>query len=175
MFYYLNKDLYERFFLKIVSKFKNYCPISIGSIDVRYDNKNPAELYVGTTWELLTSGKYIQSGSTALSTGGSNSVSISKANLPAIKVQLESFSVTTQPHRHEEGSGHYATGKFGHISDTSVRRNTGDDRSVVRNYTSTDSGANTGTASPYTQNLGNGTALSIQPAYITLKFWKRLT
>lgn len=160
---------------EIDTKFKNYCPISVGSIDIRYDNKNPAELYAGTTWELLTAGKYIQSGSTALQQGGSNSVSISKANLPAIKVQLESFSVTTQPHRHEEGSGHYATGKFGHISDTSVRRNTGDDKSVVRNYTSTDSGANTGTASPYTQNLGNGTALSIQPAYITLKFWKRLT
>ena len=33
----------------------------------------------------------------------------------------------------------------------------------------------TSSASPYTQALGNGTALSIQPNYITLKFWKRLT
>ena len=160
---------------ELVTKFKNYCPISVGSIDVRYDNTNPAELYSGTTWQLLTAGKYIQTGNTPLSTGGSNSVAIVKANLPAIKIQLESFSVTTQPHKHEEGSGHYATGKFGHISDTSVRRNTGDDRGVVRNYTSTDGGANTGTASPYTQNLGSGTTLSIQPSYITLKFWKRLS
>lgn len=30
-------------------------------------------------------------------------------------------------------------------------------------------------ASPYTETLGSGTALSIQPVYITLKFWKRLS
>ena len=41
--------------------------------------------------------------------------------------------------------------------------------------TSTDGGANTGTASPSTESLGSGTPLSIQPSYITLKFWKRLT
>ena len=36
-------------------------------------------------------------------------------------------------------------------------------------------GQNTGTASPSTEVLGSGTAINIQPAYITLKFWKRLT
>ncbi len=41
--------------------------------------------------------------------------------------------------------------------------------------TSTDGGQNTGTASPNTEALGSNTALSIQPSYITLKFWKRLT
>ena len=85
---------------EIDTKFKNYCPISVGSIDIRYDNKNPAELYSGTTWELLASDKYIRTGATPLTTGGSNSISIAKANLPAVKVQLESFSVTTQPHTH---------------------------------------------------------------------------
>ncbi len=34
---------------------------------------------------------------------------------------------------------------------------------------------NTGSISPSTETLGSGTALSIQPAYITLKFWKRLS
>ena len=34
---------------------------------------------------------------------------------------------------------------------------------------------NTSSASPYTEVLGSGTAISIQPSYITLKFWKRLT
>lgn len=36
-------------------------------------------------------------------------------------------------------------------------------------------GENTGIASPYTETLGNGTSISIQPTYITLKFWKRLS
>lgn len=42
-------------------------------------------------------------------------------------------------------------------------------------YTNEAGGENTGTASPSTEALGDGTALNIQPAYITLKFWKRLT
>jgi hypothetical protein len=33
----------------------------------------------------------------------------------------------------------------------------------------------TSNASPYTEVLGNGTPLAIEPSYITLKFWKRLS
>ena len=36
-------------------------------------------------------------------------------------------------------------------------------------------GGTTGTVSPLTETMGNGTPLTIQPQYITLKFWKRLT
>ena len=140
----------------------------MGSIDVRYDNKNPAELYPSTTWELISQDKYIKSGSIALQTGGSNSISISKANLPNVKLKVDSFSVTTQPHTHDvndisfnnhaySGGGGGRFGSGGKITTTS------------------NGGGTTGTASPYTENLGNGTALSIQPTYITLKFWKRLT
>ena len=53
-----------------------------------WNNTNPAELFSGTTWELLTTGKYIQSGSTALQTGGNNSVSIAKDNLPNITLRV---------------------------------------------------------------------------------------
>lgn len=139
-----------------------------------WNNTNPAELFSGTTWELITAGKYIQSGSTALSTGGSNSVSIAKANLPNIKLKVDSFSVTTSDHTHtfqirmdaDEGGGgpYYGTPGNGHYG--SVK---------TSNPTSSAGGGNTGTASPSTENLGSGAALSIQPAYITLKFWKRLT
>ena len=70
-----------------------------------YNNTNPAEIYSGTTWELLATDKYLKTTTgTPLSTGGSNSFAISKANLPAVKIQLESFSVTTQPHKHTIGS-----------------------------------------------------------------------
>ena len=158
---------------EIDTKFKNYCPISIGSIDVRYDNKNPAELYTGTTWELLTAGKYIQSGSTALNTGGSNSISISKANLPNVKLKVDSFSLTTSAHTHSltlrtrYGSGGYNKNPGWSGTD-------GDLGATTANTTSA-GGQNTGTASPSTESLGSGTALTIQPAYITLKFWKRLS
>ena len=154
---------------EIDTKFKNYCPISVGSIDVRYDNKNPAELYSGTTWELLASDKYIRTGTIALSTGGSNSVSIAKANLPNVKLKVDSFSLTTQAHNHGitigNGNGDYSNrGSW-----------LGNGANVKTMYSNNGGGQNTGTASPSTEALGSGTAISIQPAYITLKFWKRLT
>ena len=65
-----------------------------------YTNTNPAELYNGTTWELITSDKYIRTGATALQTGGSNSVAIVKANLPNVKLKVETFNVTVDSHYH---------------------------------------------------------------------------
>lgn len=155
---------------KIDTKFKNYCPISVGSIDVRYDSKNPAELYNGTTWELITTGKYILSSDTALQVGGTNSITISKANLPNIKLKVDTFSLTTQPHNHKI---HVSSG-WNNGTPTCVN---GQTRYESQGYPLTENGGgqNTGTASLSTENLGNGTALVIQPQYITLKFWKRLS
>lgn len=86
---------------EIDTKFKNSVPVPVGAVLTMWNNTDPAELFSGTTWELITAGKYIQSGSTALSTGGSNSVSIAKANLPNVKLKVDSFSLTTQPHTHK--------------------------------------------------------------------------
>ena len=176
MFYYLNKDLYERFFLKIVSKFKNY-PVPVGGVLLMYNNINPAELYPNTTWELLATDKYLKTTTgTPLSAGGSNSFSIQKANLPAVKVQLESFSVTTQPHTHTIGS---EIRHNEHLWANSRRYlNAGQNNFDTKDTTDpcgSGGGANTGTASPYTQNLGSGTAISINPTYITIRAWKRLS
>ena len=173
--------MFKNIFL-IVSKFKNYCPMSVGSIDVRYDNKNPAELYPNTTWELLSSDKYIRTGTTPLNTGGSNSITISKANLPNVKLKVDSFSVTTQPHNHIGGWGRAENWSFANHAPYGNKYLKDGHSSVqadwfrlVFPYTSTNGGQNTGTASPSTEILGSGTALSIQPSYIILKFWKRLT
>ena len=151
-----------------------------------WNNTNPAELFSGTTWELIISGKYIQSGNTALQTGGSNSVSIAKANLPNVKLKVDSFSVTTQPHEHlpwiVSSSGSYnEVNGFGNSGNPAI----GAEPNGTHEYKNTNSsntniiklggGQNTGTASPSTEVLGSGTAINIQPAYITLKFWKRLT
>ena len=80
---------------EIDTKFKNLSlvPVPVGGVLAMYNNTNPAELYSGTTWELVTSDKYIRTGNTALQTGGSNSISIGKENLPNIKLQVESFQL----------------------------------------------------------------------------------
>lgn len=167
----------ENYYTKpeIDTKFKNLSlvPVPVGGVLAMYNNTNPAELYSGTTWELVTSDKYIRTGNTALQTGGSNSISISKANLPNIKLKVDSFSLTTSAHTHSltlrtrYGSGGYNKNPGWSGTD-------GDLGATTANTTSA-GGQNTGTASPSTESLGSGTALTIQPAYITLKFWKRLS
>ena len=154
---------------EIDTKFKNYCPISVGSVDVRYDNKNPAELYPSTTWELIASDKYIRTGNTPLQIGGSNSVSILKEHLPNVKLQVSSFAMTTSPHNHGIKSG-------GGFNDATPKYNNGNSHYSwgTTLYTNNGGGQNTGTASPSTETLGNGTPLSIQPTYITLKFLEKI-
>ena len=154
---------------EIDTKFKNYCPISVGSVDVRYDNKNPAELYPSTTWELITSGKYIQTGNTPLSTGGSNSVSITKANLPAIKLQVNSFTLSGNVKVETLNDFSGSTHGGGYYTANSGFQQLGWHSKFIK------TSLTNGTASPLTESLGSGTSLSIQPAYITLKFWKRLS
>ncbi len=79
---------------ELVTKFKNY-PVPVGGVLMMYNTSNPAEIYPNTTWELLANDKYLKTTTgTPLSTGGSNSFTIQKANLPAVKVQLDSFSLT---------------------------------------------------------------------------------
>ena len=53
--------------------------------------------FLGTTWEKIE-GKFLLSTSgngTSGTTGGSNTVTISKANLPNIKLQVDSFSLSS--------------------------------------------------------------------------------
>ena len=153
-----------------------------------YNNTNPAEIYPGTTWELVTAGKYIQSGNTALSTGGSNSVSIAKANLPNIKLKTDTVSATISSHfhrmRYQTSSIAYSDGCGINFSNSVGLIAGAQPGGSVPGFSSTgrggqymeDSGSgNTGSISSSTEVLGSGTALTIQPAYITLKFWKRLT
>ena len=163
---------------QIDTKFKNY-PVPVGGILLMYNSSNPAEIYSGTTWELLATDKYLKTTTgTPLSTGGSNSFAISKANLPAIKIQLESFSVTTQPHTHNlhvMGCTNQGANIHQNAVHTDNEYHGQVDLRTDWNYAKSGGGANTGSASPSTESLGSGTALSIQPEYITLKFWKRLT
>ena len=150
-----------------------------------WNNTNPAELYTGTTWELITSGKYIQTGNTALTIGGSNSVNIGKVNLPAIKLKVDSFSLNVD-HAHEIYGSNALHGDAVGIRNSGWRVGVGGpvQGEGANAYTLTNAKGNqiikntvasTGSASPSTETLGNGTPLNIQPAYITLKFWKRLT
>lgn len=140
-----------------------------------WNETNPTSLYLGTTWELISAGKYIKTGSTALQNGGTNSISIQKANLPNIKLKVDSFSLITQAHNHtiygyysrNDAVFHNTRGGFAFGVDADYTKE------KSNNACLNGGGNSTGTSSPNTEVLGNGTALSIQPEYITLKCWKR--
>ena len=154
-----------------------------------WNNSNPAELFFGTTWELITADKYIRTGNTALTTGGSNSITIQKTNLPNIKLKVDAISATIPLHNHLIfRTAGYATWQ-GDVTATDFISSNGSvsgagyqEYAMAKNSNppnvgkSGDGGAgNTGIISPSTETMGNGTAITMQPQYITLKFWKRLT
>lgn len=134
-----------------------------------YNTSNPAELYPNTTWELLPSDKFLKTGATPLQQGGSNSIKLTKANLPTEKLQVESFSLTTSPHNHTfPGRGNY-------VDNSGVVYAGGIGGGSYTIKTSSVDSMSTSPASPYTTAMGNGTPLSINPEHITVKAWKRLS
>lgn len=165
---------------EIEEKFKNFCPYSIGDIYITTLSTNPATKYLGTTWQKIE-GKFLlsTSGSNASGQiGGSNTKTISKANLPNVKLQVDSFSLTTTKHIH--GLRGNAGGDLGILfQQTNVLAGiqyggTGS-FSTSTNVMAEGGGQNTGAAAPYTSALGSGTPLDITPAYYTVHIWKRLT
>ena len=142
--------------------------------------------FLGTTWEKIE-GRFLlsTSGSNASGqTGGSNTVTISKANLPAVKVQVDSFSLgkgtqeitgqfTAAQHRRLISTGAFSTvAQFSSGFDGAGNYN--DIKTIDFQASRTWTGMST-SASPYTSALGSGTPLDIMPAYYTVHIWKRLS
>lgn len=134
-----------------------------------YNTSNPAELYPNTMWELLPDNKFLKTGSTPLQQGGSNSIKITKANLPAEKLQIESHFHTQPTHVHSistfvfQNSNKYVTSW-----DAGTKY-------VNPGNTNAAGGENTGNSAPYTSVMGSGTPITINPEHITVKAWKRLS
>lgn len=158
---------------EINEKFKNFCPFPVGSVLQMWNETNPTSLYLGTTWELISADKYVKTGDRALQTGGNNSISIQKANLPNIKLKVDSFSLTTQQHDHP-ATVYWGDGwNDDHPNGTTFSTAGAGCSNTNTARTGKSGGQNTGTASPSTEALGSGNAITIQPEFITLKFWKR--
>ena len=169
----------------ISETFKNFCPFKVGDIYLTTNSTNPSSIFLGTTWQKIE-GRFLlgTSGSgTSKATGGSNSKTIAQANLPAVKIQLDSFSLSRGTMNItgsiSEGllntyAGDY-TGAF--IRSSSVGKiATGTYTTYRINFDASKSWTGTtNTAQPQTVNLGSGSALDITPSYYTVHMWLRLT
>ena len=140
--------------------------------------------FLGTTWEKIE-GKFLLSTSgngTSGTTGGSNTVTISKANLPNIKLQVDSFSLSSTNTYISSMRGIFGgSSSRGPVTVTApgespqlrTGASNGSDEGI--RITQSNKSLNTGTASPFTETLGSGTALDITPSFYTVHIWKRLT
>ena len=164
--------------------FKNFCPYAVGDVYVTTSTTNPAIRWTGTTWQKIE-GRFLlgTSGSgVSKQSGGSNSKTITQANLPAIKIQLDSFSlsrgsmeITGQLSALTDRRG-TSLGAFSYGSASGGSFQGGGGREYYIDFKASRSWTGTtNTAQPQTVNLGSGSALDITPSYYTVHMWLRLT
>ena len=171
---------------EIEEKFKNFCPFPVNSIFLSLDNSNPATLFLGTTWEKVEERFLLGSSSTyALgSTGGSATTTLTEANIPRHRHQVDTVSATIPEHIHYiVASGSSTTP----ITATGYLAYHGNDNAWISyqlrqvsspstlGKTSSAGGGSTGAIAPYTNYVGSGTAFNNMPPYLAVNIWKRLT
>ena len=165
--------------------FKNFCPFKVGDIYLTTNSTNPSSIFLGTTWQKIE-GRFLlgTSGSGASkATGGSNSKTIAQANLPGVKIQLNSFSlsrgtmdITGAFYTGHTSTGGYQEGAFYQGKSYGMRISAeGTSGSLIQFQASRAWTGTTNTAQPQTVNLGSGQALDITPSYYTVHMWLRLT
>ena len=165
-------------------KFKNFCPIVVGSLIFLDSTANPATLYPGTTWSKIEN-RFLYATSTPGTTGGRSSVSLALANIPSHNHSAsqgahnhtanhnhsasQSTHTHTQPsHYHHEGRGcweddpnSYGKDYTGSAGSVAHREST----KTIRYRTSSSGGENTGSAQPIvTVNTTNVTTSSATPS-----------
>ena len=173
---------------EIDTKFKNFCPYQIGDIYLTTNSTNPSSTFLGTTWQKIE-GRFLlgTSGSGASkATGGSNSKTIAQANLPNVKLTVNSFSLSRGTQnitgyidkvRVRLNNDFGAGGAFsGSLSTLSGDANSGSAYTTKYDFDASKTWTgSTNSVSPQTSALGSGSALDITPAYYTVHMWLRLT
>lgn len=180
---FLNKELdkIENEIKGIDEKFKNFCPFVIGQVIELANTTNPATLWLGTTWQEITDAftKSVSSNENVGQYAGSHTVTLTKDNLPAASLKINSFSMSINPHKHKIYG--YAFGEIPNKYGINDNRTDGAFQTGPTNCNAMDKvcetagGGNTGTASPVTENMGTGKAIDIKPRHYLVKKWQRLT
>lgn len=158
----------------------------MGDIYVTTNSVNPSTTWLGTTWSKIE-GRFLLGTSNSQATkltGGSMSKTISQANLPNIKLTVDSFSLsrgnmditgtfagyTVRVNSNISGAftSDNATQSGPSSTDNSVEGQNTTTFTASRSWTGT-----TNSVSPQTNSLGSGQALDITPSYYTTHMWLR--
>lgn len=153
----------------------------VGQVIELANTTNPASLWLGTTWQEITDAftKSVSSNESVGQYAGSNTVTLTKDNLPATSLKINSFSMSVNPHTHKIYG--YAFGELANKYGISDNKNDGAYQTGPDNCNAMDKvceiagSESTGTASPITENMGIGKAIAIKPRHYLVKKWQRLT
>ncbi len=159
----------------------------MGDIYITTNSSNPSTKFLGTTWSKIEGRFLLGTSSSQASklTGGSMNKNISQANLPNVKLTVNSFSLgrgnmditgTWKAQALTDGANSgsftgalYKTNEtYGTAQSFSSSTTGGIGLQASRSWTGT-----TNSASPQTNSLGNGQALDITPSYYTTHMWLR--
>lgn len=163
----------------------------VGTVKFYAQNVDPNERYPWTEWAYTGDKKTIRVGSAngadVGATGGSDTVTLQRANLPAEQIDVtgetseqgEQILSTTQNGAHRHQAGMVAPGA---AWDADYIVGSDNDSHRTRNYTSEDGEhdhtvtvpAHKHTTSGKTDNLGSGQAISVVEAHILLMCWARV-
>ncbi|HDG7714171.1 TPA: hypothetical protein PCI78_001485 [Klebsiella quasipneumoniae] len=159
----------------------------VGAVLFFAQNKNPNMLFPGTTWNYIGENKTIrlglQNGTDVLTTGGADTVTIAKGNLPAQALSVSGTAASVDLGTKTTDS----QGAHSHGWGSSMQKQGGSDQAVGSNGgtdfgTTSTSGAHTHSValgshshsvSGNTENMGSGTALNITNSYVKLMGWYR--
>lgn len=143
-------------------------------------------MWLGTTWSKIE-GRFLlgtSNSQAAKLTGGSMNKNISQANLPNVKLTVNSFSLSRGNMDITGTFAGYTAGGNSNISGAFISNNAtkggpvGTDDNIEGQNTTTFTASRswkgtTSSASPQTNALGSGQALDITPSYYTAHMWLR--
>lgn len=155
-------------------KFKNFCPFPINSLFLTLGTENPATLFLGTTWQKQEGRFLLGSSSTYAigSTGGNSTITLTEANIPRHRHQVDTVSATIPEHTHNLNITR--TNEDGYQNGQYVANGTSNEGNMIWT-TSSAGGGSTGAIAPYTSYVGSGTTFNNMPPYLVINIWKRLS
>lgn len=159
----------------------------VGAVLFFAQNKNPNTLFPGTTWNYIGENKTIrlslQNGTDILTTGGADTVSIAKGNLPAqalsvsgtaASVDLGTKTTNSQgAHSHGWGSSMQKQGGSDQAVGSNGDTNFGTTSEAGDHTHSVELGSHGHNVSGNTENMGSGNELNITNSYVKLMGWYR--
>lgn len=159
----------------------------VGAVLFFAQNKNPNTLFPGTTWNYIGENKTIrlglQNGTDVLTTGGADTVTIAKSNLPAATLSITGTAAATDlgtkstttngSHTHTWGHGTQKAGGSDNEVGSSTDDGFGTTSSAGDHSHTIELGSHTHNVTGNTENMGSGSALNITNAYVKLMGWYR--